>query len=99
LEWFSARQPRQWFIDEYKGNNKSYLVNGAQQASIDISDNNIFENKTINTIGFKFCYTFDVVKNYYDATNRDVTTAPSSLSTGESTGSETQENPNTPPKG
>lgn len=67
-EWFGARQPRKWFVNEYKDNTKAYLVNGAQQASIDINDNNIFENKLVNTFGFKVCYTFDIIKNYYGAT-------------------------------
>lgn len=72
LEWFSARQPRKWFIDEYKGNDKAYIVNGDEQVSIDKDDNDIFTNKIVNTIGFKFCYTFDIVKNFRSLSSSEV---------------------------
>lgn len=64
-EWFGVRQPRKWFIDDYKGNNKPFLINNAPQQSFDLSDNNIFENKIVTTFGFKICYTFDIIKSYY----------------------------------
>lgn len=67
MEWLSVRQPRQWFIDEFKGNDKAYIVNTAPQLSFDVSDNNIFETKIATTFGFKICYTFDVVRNFKES--------------------------------
>ncbi len=63
-EIFSVRQPRKWFIDEYKDNNKRYEIGGSAQKSIDINDNTIFINKPAITFGFKVCYSFDIIKNY-----------------------------------
>ncbi len=67
MEWLSVRQPRQWFINEFKGNDKAFLVNESPQLSFDVSDNNIFETKIATTFGFKICYTFDIVKNFKEA--------------------------------
>ena len=64
VEWFGVKQPRKWFIEEFKNNNQQYIVNNSAQLSFDTSDNNIFETKIVTTVGFKVCYTFDIVKNY-----------------------------------
>jgi hypothetical protein len=72
-EWFGTRQPREWFINEYKSNNKPYLINNAPQLSFDTNDNNIFQNKLVTTFGFKVCYTFDVIKNYYKTASQNIT--------------------------
>lgn len=67
VEFFNVRQPKDWFIEEYKGNDKSFLVDNAPQVSFDSNDNNVFRNKMATTIGFKICYTFDIIKSYKDA--------------------------------
>jgi hypothetical protein len=64
VEFFSVRQPRQWFIDEYKDQNKTYSIGGAAQKAIDVNDNTIFTNKPVVTFGIKLCYSFDIIKNY-----------------------------------
>lgn len=64
MEWLSVRQPRQWFITEFEGNNKAFLINESPQLSFDLTDNNIFETKIATTFGFKICYTFDIIKNF-----------------------------------
>lgn len=63
-EFFSVRQPRKWFIDEFKGKNKAYEIEGAAQKTIDVNDNSIFTYKPVITFGFKLCYSFDIIKNY-----------------------------------
>lgn len=72
VEWFGARQPRDWFVNEYMSNNKPYLINNAPQLSFGVNDNNIFQNKIVTTFGFKVCYTFDIIKNYYK-TSQNIT--------------------------
>ena len=65
-EFFSVNQPRQWFVDQFKDNNKQYVIGGSPQTTIDPTDNSIFTNKIVITFGFKVCYTFDIIKNYYN---------------------------------
>ena len=64
IEFFNVRQPKEWFIEEYKGNNKSFLVDNAAQVSFHTNDNNIFYNKMATTIGFKVFYTLSIIKRY-----------------------------------
>lgn len=64
-EYFSIRQPRDYFIEQFKDNDTPYVINGEIQNSIDINDNNIFKNKIGVSFGIKMTYTFDVVKSYY----------------------------------
>ena len=64
IEFFGARQPRDWFIEKYKNNNNSFLINDSPQLSFDINDNDIFQTKVFTSVGIKFCYTFDVIKNF-----------------------------------
>ncbi len=63
-EFFVVDQPRKWFVDQYSNNSTKYIVNGATQNVIDPNDKNIFSNITEVTLGFKLCYTFDIVKSY-----------------------------------
>ncbi len=67
VEWFSVSQPREWFINEYKGNDKPFLINNSPQQAFDLTDNSVFRNKIMTTVGFKFCYSFDVVKSIVDS--------------------------------
>ena len=69
-EFFSVRQPRQWFIDAYKDKSLPYSIGGAAQKAIDMNDNSIFTNKSVLTFGFKICYTFDIVKSYLSGAER-----------------------------
>lgn len=64
MEFFSLKQPRQYFVDEYGQNNKQYFVGGAVQSSIDLNDNSIFKNQIMTAFGLKLSYTFDVVSRY-----------------------------------
>jgi len=64
VDFFSLRQPRDYFVNEFKSNDKVYTVNGEIQSSLDISDNAIFYDKLVTSIGFKFCYTFDIVNAF-----------------------------------
>ena len=69
IEFFSVNQPRDWFIEKYKSNDKNFSVPGTGgttnvQQSFDLNDSNIFRSRIIPTIGFKVCYTFDIIKTY-----------------------------------
>lgn len=63
----TIRQPRQWFIDEFKNGNKTYQVNDQIQNSFNSTDESIFRNKLIPYIGIKACYTFDIIKGFASA--------------------------------
>jgi hypothetical protein len=71
MEFFTIKQPRQWFIDKYETGEQQYIVEGEIQKSISLDDNSIFKSKTVTTLGFKFCYTFDIIKNYTRTTTED----------------------------
>lgn len=64
IEYFSIKQPKDWFVNEYKTNDKAYVIDGSTQQSIDLNDNSIFKDKSVFTLGIKFCYTFDIIKSY-----------------------------------
>ena len=64
IEWFSISQPKEWFIDKFKDINTVFSVNNAEQLSFDPNDKNLFENKVATSIGFKVCYTFNVIKKF-----------------------------------
>ena len=64
-DFFSIRQPRQYFIDQFKDQNKIYIVNGQTQSTIDVTNNNIFHNVLVPSIGIKMCYAFNLTKSFY----------------------------------
>lgn len=64
-DFFSIRQPRQYFVDDYKDQNKTYNINGQPQTTIDVTNNNIFHNKVVASYGIKLCYTFNVAKRTF----------------------------------
>lgn len=63
-EFFNIRQPRKWFIEEFKNNNKPYIIDQEIQKSIDVTDSSIFHTTPVLTFGFKVCYTFDIIKSF-----------------------------------
>jgi len=94
-EFFSVKQPRQWFIDEFKDKKKPYEIGGAAQKSIDINDNSIFTNKPVITFGFKICYSFDIIKNYVTGVQGF---SPSTPPAATNAGRQNATNNNQPPK-
>lgn len=64
-DFFSIKQPRQWFIDDYKDKNKAYIINGQTQNSIDVNDNSIFKSSIVTSFGIKLAYTFDIARSFY----------------------------------
>ena len=64
-EYFAIRQPREYFIRQFEGNDKSFIVNGQIQTLIDQNDDSIFLNKIAVSWGFKVVYTFDIIKSFY----------------------------------
>ena len=64
VEFFSLRQPREYFIDQFRDNNKPYIVNGQTQTSISTNDNDVFKSPITTALGIKIAYTLDVVKNF-----------------------------------
>lgn len=60
LEFSYLRQPRDYFIDQYKGKNKTLvLYNSSEPAqSISTDDNNIFVSKLYPSLGIRLAYTF-----------------------------------------
>ncbi len=64
MEFFSLKQPRDYFINGYGTNNKQYIIGGEVQTAIDVNDNSIFKNKVMTSFGIKVAYTFDIVKSY-----------------------------------
>lgn len=64
-EFFSVRQPRDYFITQYGNNNTSFKVAENIQTSIDLNDGSIFKSRKVVGVGFKLAYTFDIVRSYY----------------------------------
>lgn len=64
-DFFSIRQPRQYFVDEYKDQNKPFVINGQTQTTIDVANNNIFRNTLVASFGVKICYAFSLAKSFY----------------------------------
>ncbi len=64
FELYSIKQPRQWFIDEFKNGDKVYKVNEEIQSSFSENDNNIFISKLVPSIGVKICYSFDIIRSF-----------------------------------
>jgi len=64
-EFFSVRQPRDYFVNQYSNNATKYSIDGNIQSSIDLTDNTIYKGKMIAAIGFKLAYTFDIAKTFY----------------------------------
>jgi hypothetical protein len=71
VDFFGVKQPRQWFVDEFKDKKLPYLVNGEIQNTIDVNDESIFKNKLVTTFGIKLCYTFDIIKDYRRVNDAD----------------------------
>jgi hypothetical protein len=69
MEFFSLKQPRDYFINEYGTNDKQYIIGGEVQTAIDVNDNSIFKNKVMTAFGIKLAYTFDIVKSYSNSAN------------------------------
>lgn len=65
MEFFSVRQPRDYFISQFQNNTATYTVNNQVQTSFDINDNSVFISKPAVAFGLKFCYTFDIIKSFY----------------------------------
>jgi hypothetical protein len=63
-ELYSVKQPRQWFIDEFKKGDSSYMINGQIQSAFSPTDETIFRNKLIPHVGIKVCYSFDIIKSF-----------------------------------
>lgn len=64
-EYFALRQPREYFVSQYKNNDQPFIINGEIQNAIDINDNSIFKTSIATSWGIKLCYTFDIVKSFY----------------------------------
>ena len=60
IDFTPYRDPRQYFLDTYKGKNKTLVYAGSQGpvTSINIDDNSIFETRLHAFIGFKVAYAF-----------------------------------------
>ncbi|MFY0632086.1 MAG: hypothetical protein JXR05_17130 [Flavobacteriaceae bacterium] len=59
-DFIPRRQPRQFFIDEYKGQNKTLILSGTQEPvrSIDTKDDALFFTKLYQSVGIKIAYSF-----------------------------------------
>lgn len=64
VEFFSVRQPRDYFITQFQSNDKPYIVNGEIQASISTADNDVFQSKVATSFGIKLAYTIDIAKSF-----------------------------------
>ncbi|HLV24337.1 MAG TPA: hypothetical protein VKY36_06115 [Moheibacter sp.] len=69
MEFFSLKQPRDYFIKQYENNDRKYIIDDEIQTSIDTGDNSIFKNKVMTSFGIKLAYTFDIAKSYNNTAN------------------------------
>ncbi|MBF8964297.1 hypothetical protein I0P70_13665 [Pontibacter sp. FD36] len=63
-EFTPIRQPRKYFIDSYKGQNKQLILAGSQEPARTISpdDNSIFITRLYPALGLKIAYSFGAGK-------------------------------------
>ncbi len=69
MEFFGLKQPRDYFVEQYKTNGKQYIIGGETQTAIDINDTSIFKNEVMTSFGIKLAYTFDIVSRYSTASS------------------------------
>ena len=69
MEFFGLKQPRNYFVEQYKTNDQQYIIGGETQTAIDINDNSIFKNEVMTSFGIKLAYTFDIVSRYSAASS------------------------------
>lgn len=69
VEFFSVRQPRDYFITQFQSNDKPYVINGEIQASISTNDNDVFRSKVATSFGIKLAYTIDIAKSFVAKTS------------------------------
>ena len=67
-ELFWVRQPRAWFVNEFRNGDRQYMVANEVQHTVDLSDNNVFLSKPVVTFGIKICYSFENVKRFIETT-------------------------------
>jgi hypothetical protein len=60
IEFMKTSQPRQYFIDQYMGQNKTLVLHGNTnpERTLSTSDNTIFTNTLIPALGLKLAYSF-----------------------------------------
>jgi hypothetical protein len=63
VEFFTIRQPKDYFITDFKSNDKQYIINNSVQKEIATTDDNIFRNKAMVAFGAKLVIPIDVLKN------------------------------------
>ena len=69
MEFFGLKQPRNYFVEQYKTNDQQYIIGGETQTAIDINDNSIFKSEVMTSFGIKLAYTFDIVSRYSAASS------------------------------
>jgi len=59
-DFLPLRQPKDFFIDQYKDQNKTYILAGTEEPvrTLDINDDNLFYTKLYQSIGIKIAYSF-----------------------------------------
>jgi len=67
-ELFWVRQPRAWFVNEFRNSDRQYMVANEVQHTVDLTDNNIFMSRPVVTFGIKICYSFENIKRFIETT-------------------------------
>ena len=68
VDFFTVKQPREYFLQEFGNNNKQYLIGTNVQTEISLNDNTLFKNKGISAFGVKLVIPFDILDNFTSKT-------------------------------
>lgn len=63
-EAIALHQPRSYFVTEYSGNNRQYIIGEDVQSAIDKDDVNVFHDPVFFAFGVKLAYTFNLVQGF-----------------------------------
>lgn len=68
VDFFTVKQPRKYFLDQFSKNDSQYIVDGETQKDIALTDNTLFKNKGIAALGLKLVIPLDLFDNFKKGT-------------------------------
>jgi hypothetical protein len=76
FEFLSVKQPRDYFVNQYKDKNKQLLIEGSPLKTLNYDDKNIFTDKYVPAISLKLVFGLALTKRGNDNANAGLRAAP-----------------------